>query len=106
MNDSTRESSRLAREISDRPVRALFERFVVTCTGLHGDIHVQATSVEIVFSFRDRLLCRLAPYRELFHVQVGGNPGWETRVRSETGFLDTVDRTLERFLDIYGAAPG
>ena len=74
--------------------------------GLHGDIHVQATSVEIVFSFRDRLLCRLAPYRELFHVQVGGNPGWETRVRSETGFLDTVDRTLERFLDIYGAAPG
>ena len=105
MSDHTSELSRLAKEISDRPVRVLFERFVSTCAGLHEGVRLQATSVELRLFYGDHFLCRLAPYRELFHVQVGDNPGWETRVRSEAGFMDAVDRALQRFLDIYRPPP-
>lgn len=102
-HEQEHESSRLAREISDRPVRALFERFVNTWSTIHDDVHIQSTSVELRFFYKDRFLCRLAPYRELFHVQVGEDPGWECRVRSEEGFADTMDRALERFLHVYGS---
>jgi hypothetical protein len=100
----SRETQTLASEIADRDVRALFDRFVETYSNLHGEIRVQATSVEIRFFYKDEFLCRLAPYRELFHVQVGDKPVWETRVRTRAGFQDTIDRALRRFLRVYAAA--
>jgi hypothetical protein len=87
-------------------VKALFDRFVDTYANLHDDIRVQTTSVEVRFFYKDEFLCRLAPYRELFHVQVGEGPAWETRVRSEASFLDTIDRALQRFLRVYATSAG
>jgi len=94
----------LSQEIADRVVKALFERFVSIYSGLHDDIRVQASSVEIRFFFRDEFLCRLAPYRDLFHAQVGESPVWETRVRTEVGFMETLDRSLRCFLKAYATA--
>ena len=94
----------LSQEIADRAVKALFERFVAIYSGLHDDIRVQASSVEIRFFFKDEFLCRLAPYRDLFHVQVGESPVWETRVRTEAGFMETLDRSLRCFLKAFATA--
>ena len=94
----------LSQEIADRAVKALFERFVAIYSGLHDDIRVQASSVEIRFFFKDEFLCRLAPYRDLFHVQVGESPVWETRVRTEAGFMETLDRSLSCFLKAFATA--
>jgi hypothetical protein len=100
------EPKRLADEIEDRPVKVLFERFVETYTNVHDEIRAQETNVEIRFFYKDDFLCRVAPYRELFHVQVGDGPIWETRVRTEASFRDTVDRALQRFLQVYAAHAG
>lgn len=104
MLDSSLERSdpgRLAHEIEDRSVRTLFDLFVATYSNVHDDIQMQVTSVEIRFFYGDEFLCRVAPYRELFHVQVGDNPAWETRVRTDASLLDTLDRALQRFLHVY-----
>lgn len=95
----------LASEITDKVVKTLFDRFVATYSRVHEEIDVQVTRVEIRFFFKNEFLCRLAPYRELFHVQVGEAPAWETRVRTETGFNETMDRALHRFLAVYATSP-
>ena len=97
---------RLANSIEDRAVKALFERFVETYSGLHDEIRVHASSVELRFFYGSEFLCRLAPYRDLFHVQIGEAPAWETRVRSETGLRETVDVALRHFLRVYAASAG
>lgn len=102
----SRPALRLANEIADRSVKELFERFVETYSNVHDDIRVQTTSVEIRFFYQGELLCRLAPYRELFHVQIGDGPGWETRVRTEESFFAAIDRALHRFLEAYAAGAG
>jgi hypothetical protein len=94
----------LASEITDKIVRTLFDRFVTTFSSVHEEIRVEATRVEIRFFFKNEFLCRLAPYRELFHVQVGDAPAWETRVRTEAGFNETMDRALHRFLAVYATS--
>ena len=97
-------AEQLAGEITDKVVKTLFDRFIVTYSRVHDEIRVQVTRVEIRFFFKNEFLCRLAPYRELFHVQVGEAPAWETRVWSETGFNETMDRALQRFLAVYAAS--
>lgn len=97
-------SARLASEITDKAVKALFDRFVDTYSRVHDGISVRITHVEIRFFYKDAFLCRLSPYRELFHVQVGETPAWETRVRSESAFSETMDRALQRFLSVYAAS--
>ena len=96
-------AARLAGEIADGQVRRLFARFVETMSGLHEDIRSEGTDVELRFLYHDQLLCRLVPYRELFHVQVGESPAWETRVRTLEAYADTVDRALQRFLSVHVA---
>lgn len=91
---------RLLDEVADPRIRRLFERYIEIVTQLHDDISMKVSSVEIRIFSGDIFLCRVVPYRELFHVQVGENPAWEIRVRGEGTFLDTVDKTLQRFLKI------
>jgi len=69
------------------------------------DIDVRVSAVELRAFYRDELLCRVVPYRELFHVLVGDHPVWETRVRNEETYLETTDRTLQRFLQIHASSP-
>jgi hypothetical protein len=95
--DYTR-AAQLGDEIAEAPVRALYHRYLAAVEGLHDGVIVQSSSVEVRVSFQGHLLCRIVPYRELFHVQIGDTPAWESRIRSESGVCEAVDHTLSRFL--------
>lgn len=82
-------------------VKALYDRFIGAAAGIHGDVEVKAAQLDSRILFHGVLICRVAPYRELFHVQIGGDPAWETRVRDAAGCADAVDRMLARFLELY-----
>jgi hypothetical protein len=94
----------LSEEITDGPVKKLFQRFFADLTGVHDDIRLGTTAVEVRAYYQDILLCRAVPYRELFHMQIGESPTWEIRVRNETGFFEAFDRVLVRFLSIHATA--
>ena len=109
MSSQPEERSRVAGlgdEISHGFVADLYRRFVTTVGELHPSVRVRSSRVEARFFYNDELLCRVVLYRELFHVQIGDAASWETRVRNEAGFLDAVDRTVQRFLQIHAIPPG
>ncbi|MEJ2719851.1 MAG: hypothetical protein P8181_01745 [bacterium] len=82
-------------------VKELYARFVRTAIGLHSDVKARPAQLESRILYGGALVCRVVPYRELFHVQVGGEPVWEARVRDAAGCADAVDRMLARFLELY-----
>lgn len=82
----------------------MFHRFVALLSGVHEGVQVQATRVEVRFFLGDAFLCRLVPYRELFHVQIGDAPSWDARVRTQDGYAEAVDRALQRYLDVFAAS--
>jgi len=107
MGNQAEERSRaagLGDEISQGFVADLFRRYVSIVGELHPGVEARTSPVEARFFYNRALLCRVVPYRELFHVQIGETSAWETRVRNEAGFLDAVDRTVQRFLQIYAGA--
>jgi hypothetical protein len=79
-------------------VRNLCARLVDELASLHADIELMGTGVDIRAEFQGRTLCRLVPYRELVHIQVGDSPVWEARIRSERDYLDAVDMILRAFV--------
>jgi len=87
--------------IADRKVRELYYGFLDAICGLHDEVEVRRMQLESRVYLGDTLLCRVAPYRELFHVQVGEKNPWEIRVRDAASCLDTLDRVLAEFLDMY-----
>ncbi len=84
-------------------VKQLYNRLIDGTLGIHEDVEVRAAQLESRIQYRGSLVCRVVPYRELFHVQIGGNPMWETRVRDAAGCADAMDRILARFLDLYAS---
>ncbi len=87
--------------IVDQRLRNLYRRFLGALLDFHDEITMEITRVEVRVFFGNVLLCRVVPYRELFHVQIGEENAWEIRVRHEAACLDTLDRALVRFLDVY-----
>lgn len=65
---------------------------------LHSEVRVQETPYELSIQFRDVSLCRVVPYRELLHVQVGQDPVWETRLRSAREWPEVMERIVRAFL--------
>lgn len=90
----------LAAEIRDRDVQAMFERFADSVAAFHPDIRVQTSRVEARFFFFDAFICRLVPHHELFRVQLGESPAWDTRIRTAGSYAAALDRTLENFLQL------
>jgi len=90
--------------IYDRGLKILYERFLDGIRGMHDDVVFEVSRVEVLVSFRETLLCRIVPYRELFHVQIGKNNPWEIRVRDEATGMLALDRVLEAFLDRFATA--
>lgn len=93
-------------KIVDTHIRDLLACYLGWVADLHGEIHFHTSTVDTRVFCGEDLLCRVVPYNELFHVQVGATPVWETRVRNESTCLDTMDRTLQRFLEIHAKRPG
>ena len=94
----------LGADIALGPVKRLYERYIGRLAEMSQDIDVRVSTVELRAFYRDELLCRVVPYRDLFHVLVGDHPVWETRVRNEETYLETTDRTLQRFLQIHASS--
>ncbi len=91
--------------IADPTVRELHGKFRDAIHDMHDEVRIEATRFEWRALFRDALLCRVVPYRELFHVQVGKKVVWETRVRDASSCLAALHRALGEFLEVY-ASPG
>ena len=87
--------------ITNHELQELYRRFIDSVRDIHADVVVDVSHMEIWVRFDDAVLCRVVPYRELFHVQVGQENIWEIRVRNRLGCLETLDRVLSRFLEIY-----
>ena len=98
--------SALAEVIEDQPLRSMYQRLVVLLDGLHEDVRVDETSLELRAELGGSLLCRVVPYRELLHVQVGHSPTWEVRVRDQRGFEQAVDHVFRCLLRMVGGGPG
>jgi len=87
--------------IVDRDLRSLYEKFLGAVRNMHDEVRLEESRMETRAYFRDHLLCRVVAYRQLFHVQVGKDNVWEIRVRDRTTCSDTLDRVLEKFLDVF-----
>ena len=79
-------------------VRGLYRRLIALVSALHDDVRVEEGDVDVRVAFGDHALCRMVPYRELVHVQIGAEGTWETRVRDEQGFRMLADRLLREFV--------
>lgn len=88
----------LADTIADAGARERFVRLVTEVGRLHPGVDVTVTGVDVRAEFNGGTLCRIVPYRELIHVQVGEDPMWETRVRTDAGYLAALDRIVDAFL--------
>lgn len=95
-----RPASALAEAITDRYVREMFDSLIERLGALHDDVTVSADGVDVRVEYSGLFLCRLVPYRELIHIQIGESPTWEIRVRDEAGYFQAVDRILRTFVSI------
>lgn len=90
--------------IANVSVRGFFHELVDILTHLHEDVEVQYSPVDIRAEYCGRTICRIVPYRELVHMQIGDDPVWEVRIRGEAGYLDAVDLIFDVFLDLVATA--
>lgn len=93
----------LSGRIDNEMLRKRFRRFVAGLCAVHPNVRYEISPGEARLFFQDVFLCRLVPYRELFHVQIGDSPAWETRVKTEDGCLSAFDAALRRLLGVYAA---
>jgi hypothetical protein len=97
---------RLSETVGDAAVRERFVQLVGDVMRLHQDVSVTLSGIDVRAEFSGRTLCRIVPYRELIHVQVGEDPVWETRMRSESGYAESVHRIVDEFLRAAAIAAG
>ncbi len=99
--------SNLADVVTDPKVARLLDDLRVALPRLHGDMRVVESAMDLRAEFRGELVCRVVPYRELLHVQVGEEPMWEARIRSTREFPHVIDRIVRAFLRVYARSrPG
>jgi hypothetical protein len=91
---------RLGDTISDATVRGFYHKLLEIVGTLHDDVTLHHTEVDVRAEYEGCPICRLVPYRELIHLQIGDAPAWEIRIRDEQGFLEAVDRVLEKFVEL------
>lgn len=97
---------RLAETITDPPARERFLRLVGEVMRLHQDVAVVVSGIDVRAEFAGGTLCRIVPYRELVHVQVGEDPMWETRMRTDLGYTESIHRIVDVFLRAAAASTG
>jgi hypothetical protein len=103
-NEKQRRSDGFGDVIVNASVRALFHELIEILSNLHGDVVRHCCPVDVRAEFDGRTICRIVPYRELIHLQIGDAPVWEVRIRDEAGYLEAVDRILVVFLSMAAAS--
>jgi hypothetical protein len=99
-----RPSSGLGDVIVNVGVRGFFCELIQILTDLHEEVEIHHGPVDIRAEYAGNCICRIVPYRELIHIQIGESPIWEVRVRNESAYLDAVDRILDVYLSFVSAA--
>lgn len=95
--------------ITDSSVRGYYREIIDHLRKLHEGVTVSYCDVDVRAEYGGRLICRIVPYRELLHIQIGHSPVWEVRVKNETGFMEAMGHILETFLKLAakeGGEPG
>lgn len=95
-----RPSAGLGEIISDASIRRRFDDLLGLLEGLHERVTVSIGNVDVRVEYDGKLLCRVVPYRELIHLQIGDSPTWEIRVGNDKGYAEAVDRILKTFLSM------
>lgn len=104
--EERRRTEEFGRVITNTSVRALFHELLEIVSTLHDGVTIHRSPVDIRAEYAGRTICRVVPYRELIHLQIGDAPVWEVRVRDEAGYLDAVDRILDVFLTVVAGDSG
>lgn len=81
-------------------MRQIYDRLLTGLRVLHHDVAVTENALEARAEYAGRSLCRLVPYREVIHVQIGESPQWESRIRDSAGFHSAMDRLVKTFLEM------
>jgi hypothetical protein len=87
--------------IADQRIRELYYKFLEAICEFHDDVKIETSRMDTKVYFGGAFLCRVVPYRQLFHILIGKETVWETRVRDYAGCVEAVDHALSRFLDTY-----
>ena len=91
-------TSSLAEVVANPALARLVDDLRVALARLHGDVRLVETSMELRAEFHGVAICRVVPYRELLHIQVGEDPMWETRLRKASEFPQVMDRIVRVLL--------
>jgi hypothetical protein len=98
------DSAAIIQVIADTSVQRLFSQLMTDVRGLHSQIRISESEMDVRVEFNGCFLCRMVPYRELVHIQLGEPVTWEVRVRDATGFLSVTDRIAREFIRSFGQA--
>lgn len=90
--------SSLDNVVANQALARLVPDLRVALARLHSEVRVVETSMELRAEFHGVVICRVVPYRELLHIQVGQDPMWEARVRKANEFPQVMDRIVRAFL--------
>ncbi len=90
--------SNLAEVVANQALARLVGDLRVALARLHSDVRVVETSLELRAEYHGVVICRVVPYRELLHIQVGQDPMWEARLRRANEFPQVLDRIVRVFL--------
>ena len=97
--------SGLFEQVENPELRALVDELRAALPRLHSEIRVHDAPYELSATFRDVLLCRVVPYREVLHVQVGQDPEWETRLHGAREWPGVMERIVRVFLHSLARTP-
>lgn len=101
-----RPPDQLVDTISNASVRGFYDQMMNHLDTLNEGVVVCQSDVDVRAEFDGRLICRIVPYRDLLHLQIGDSPTWEIRVRDEGGYMEAMGRILEIFLRLAAGHSG
>lgn len=97
--------SNLVEAVASPALGRLVDDLRVALGNLHGEVRVVESSLELRAEFRGVDICRVVPYRDVLHIQVGQHPLWETRLRRAEEFPQVMDRIVRVFLGLLAHGP-
>jgi len=78
-------------------VAVLLRRFDLHLRQLDKRVRMEGGSLRRVYTLDGEVLAVLSLYRDLFRLQTGANPAWETRIRTPEEALEGLARVLDHY---------
>jgi hypothetical protein len=84
----------------DPVIAVLLRRFELQLRHLDPEIQVESGPLRRVYRLEGEMLAVLHIHRDLFRLQTGGVPTWETRIRQPEEALAGLARVFDRYWQI------